>query len=225
MSLPDPREPKLSAEHPAPFAAAGGVREVPSTEPQREVWLADRLGAEASLAYNESVSLHLRGDLDVGALRRAVRELPARHDALRSTIGPDGLTIRAAIDPSALGSSALAEVPLHDLEAMPAEARAAELAAIARRHVEAPFDLERGPLLRAELVRLAADHHVLVLTGHHLVLDGWSIWVIVKDLAALYAITTGARTAPLPPAPSFIDYAAACAARAESAEVRANERW
>ena len=65
---------------------AARVRAVPSTEPQREVWLADRLGPEASLAYNESVSLHLRGELDVGALRHAVRELPRRHDALRSDV-------------------------------------------------------------------------------------------------------------------------------------------
>src|SRR5690606_28295977 len=94
-------------------AAAAGVREAPSTEPQREVWLADRLGPEASLAYNESVSLHLRGELDVGALRHAVRELPARHDALRSTFGADGLTIRAG------GAQAPElEVPLRDLEAL-----------------------------------------------------------------------------------------------------------
>ncbi|HWU86989.1 MAG TPA: aminotransferase class III-fold pyridoxal phosphate-dependent enzyme, partial [Kofleriaceae bacterium] len=103
-----------------PVAAEAGVREAPSTEPQREVWLADRLGAEASLAYNESVSLHLRGELDVGALRHAVRELPARHDALRATFGADGLTIRVGAQAPEL------EVPLRDLEALAPEAREAE---------------------------------------------------------------------------------------------------
>jgi amino acid adenylation domain-containing protein len=212
------RAPVVPVAAAAAAAAAAGVREAPSTEPQREVWLADRLGPEASLAYNESVSLHLRGDLDVAALRHAVRELPARHDALRSTFGPDGLTIRSAQPPEL-------EVPLRDLEELPPEAREAELAAITRRHVSEPFDVEQGPLVRAELVRLAADHHVLVFTGHHIVLDGWSYWVIVKDLAALYGLATGSRKTPLPPAPSFIDYAAACASRADSAEVHDNERW
>jgi len=195
----------------------GAARAVPSTEPQREVWLADRLGPEASLAYNESVSLHLRGELDVGALRHAVRELPRRHDALRSRFAADGLTLLVPAEAPELA------VAVVDLSGAPDPAAA--LAALAERHVTEPFELERGPLVRAELVRLDADHHVLVFTGHHIVLDGWSYWVIVKDLAALYGLAIGARAAPLPPAPSFADYAAATAAAADSPDVRANERW
>ena len=198
---------------------AGAARTVPSTEPQREIWLAARLGPEASLAYNESISLALRGELDVGALRLAVRELPVRHDALRSTFADDGLTVNIAVEPPAL------DVPLHELASLTDAERDAAFAAIRERHVAEPFDLERGPLVRAELVRLGPDHHVLVLTGHHIVLDGWSFWVLVKDLAALYAQHTGARAASLPPAPSFADYALDQAARADSPDVRANERW
>jgi amino acid adenylation domain-containing protein len=207
-------------------AAVAGMRSVPSTEPQREIWLADRLGPEASLAYNESVSLHLRGELDVAALRQALRQLPIRHDALRATFASDGLTMRAAqIDgPDAPAAPELI-VSLRELEDLAPEARDAELAAITARHVTEPFDLERGPLVRAELVRMTADHHVLVFTGHHIVLDGWSYWVLVKDLAALYGIATGSRSLALPAAPSFLDYAAACAASADSAEMRSNERW
>jgi amino acid adenylation domain-containing protein len=204
---------------PALPAAPGDARVVPSTEPQREVWLADQLGVEASLAYNESVSLHLRGELDVGALRHAVRELPRRHDAFRATFGADGTTLHVAADAPAL------EVPLVDLSDRPAADRDAAFAEVTARAVSAPFDVAQGPLIRAELVRLTPDHHVLVFTGHHIVLDGWSYWVIVKDLAALYGIATGARSAPLPPAPSFADYAAAQAARADAPELRANERW
>ncbi len=217
-------EMQASGFFPAPRLAtvavdAAGGREAPSTEPQREVWLADKLGREASLAYNESVSLHFRGELDVAALRHAVRQLPIRHDALRSTFAADGMTLRAA------ATSPELEVPLHDLEPLAPAARTAALAAIATRHVSTPFDLEHGPLVRAELVRLASDHHVLVFTGHHIVLDGWSYWVIVKDLAALYRLASGASSTALPPAPSFIDHATAVAARAESAEMRDNERW
>jgi len=198
-------------------ADAGAPRVVPSTEPQREVWLADSLGCEASLAYNESVSLHLRGELDVAALRHAVRELPQRHDALRASFSADGLQLRVPADAPSL------EVALVDLGGVPDPDAA--LAAIGERHVSEPFDLEHGPLLRAELLRLAADHHVLVLTGHHIVLDGWSFWVVVKDLAALYGLATGARREPLPPAPSFADYALAQARQAETAEAAAEVEW
>ncbi len=200
-------------------ATSTGERTVPSTEPQREVWLAAQLGPEASLAYNESVSLHLRGELNVGALRQAVRELPRRHDAFRATFDPDGVTLRVATDAPDMS------VPLTDLSDRAAVERELALTETAHRAVTEPFDLARGPLVRAELVRLTADHHVLLFTGHHIVLDGWSYWVIVKDLAALYGRATGARSAPLPVAPSFADYAAAEAARADSPEVRANERW
>ncbi len=191
---------------------------VASTEPQREVWLADRLSPQASLAYNESISLHLRGELDVGALRHALRDLIARHDALRATFSEDGTRLRIP------DARATPEFPLVDLSGDPSTAEA-KLAAIGARHVREPFDLEKGPLVRAELVRLAPDHHALVLTGHHIVLDGWSFWVLVKDLAALYGLATGARTAELPPAPSFVDYAANLAARADSPEVARNVAW
>ncbi len=191
-----------------------GRPEVPSTEPQREVWLAATLSADATLAYNESVSLHLRGELDIGALRAAVRELPARHDALRATFSADGTALRCS-DPPAL------EVPVRDLAALAPEARAAEFAAITARHVAEPFDLATGPLVRAELVRLEPNHHVLVFTAHHIVLDGWSYWVIVKDLGALYALATGARRTPLAAAPSFLDYAAGRAMHDDTT----NEQW
>src|SRR6185369_1035815 len=105
------------------------------------------------------------------------------------------------------------ELPLVDLTADSDPQRA--LSAICDRHIREPFDLSRGPLVRAELVRLAPDHHVLVLTGHHIVLDGWSFWVLVKELSALYAIALGTRNAPLEAAPSFIDYAAQLAQQAD----------
>lgn len=176
--------------------AEDGTRVVPTTEPQREIWLADQLGTEASLAYNESVSLHLRGALDVERLRAAVQALPQRHDALRATFSDDGLWLRIPAQAAAF------EIALRDVST--SQNPQADLAAICERHVSEPFDVSRGPLLRAEIVRLAPEHHVLVLTGHHIVLDGWSFWVLVKDLAAQYRsdVTHAVATAP-----SFADYA------------------
>ena len=173
---------------------------------------------DASLAYNESVSLHLRGALDVGALRTAVRELPARHERCARRSAPTALTLRVAATRRPL------EVPLHDLAALPPEARAAELAAIAGRHVAEPFDLERGPLFRAELVRLAPNHHVLVFTATTSSATAGRTGCSSRTSAALYALATGAR-ARAAAAGAVVRRLRRRAARAAAPRAPPNERW
>lgn len=185
-----------------PFADGVLSRVVPTTEPQREVWLADRLGRDASLAFNESVSLRLRGGLDAAALRVALQDLLARHDALRASFGPDGETL-------CVRDHAELALPVHDLSALDAAALDAAVAAQLKNAVDTPFALERDLLLRAELLRLASDEHLLLLTAHHIVCDGWSWWVIVRELGALYASVRGIAGEPVPPPESFADYALA----------------
>ena len=182
-----------------PFAGAALARVVPSTEPQREIWLACRLGPEASLAYNEAVRLDLRGVLDADALRVALEALVARHEALRGTFGPDGTEFLIAES---------AELPWRDddLRGLAADARDEALAMAMRDAVTTPFDLARGPLFRARLLRLAVDRHVLVLASHHGVCDGWSWSVLVGELAALYRAD---GSSDLGAADRFGDYALA----------------
>src|SRR6187549_3267180 len=84
---------KVTAVDYDPFAATSVARVVPTTEAQREMWLADRLGRDASLAYNESVTLHIEGALNVPALQSALRDLANRHEALRALISDDGLSL------------------------------------------------------------------------------------------------------------------------------------
>jgi len=172
-----------------PFAGEALARVVSTTAPQREIWLAATLEREASLAYNESVSLRLSGALDVGALQRALQLLLDRHEALRGTLSADGkeLYIAEHLD---------LRCDVVDLAARDPAARDAAVASMLQRAVTTPFDLEHGPLVRAELLRLAADNHLLVFTAHHIVCDGWSFGVIVRDLAAIYAQLTG-NGAPL----------------------------
>ena len=200
-----------------PFAEAPLARVVASTESQREVWLADQLSREASLAYNESVSLRLRGPLDVQALRCALQALVARHDALRATFGSDGKTLCIAealpIDIAPVALDALA----------PAQ-RDAAVAQALRDEVNRGFDLEHGPLLRARLFRLQADEHLLVLTAHHIVCDGWSYGVLVNDIGRLYACQLG-RPMELAAAVSFSDYALAQMAREGTPEFAADESY
>jgi len=154
----------------------------PLTSAQQEMWLAAQLSEGAAAAYNESVTLHFRGQLDVLALQTALNALVARHEALRITIAANGLSQR-------VHEPAPVELPVTDEP-------------LSRIEVEssAPFDLARGPLFRAVLLRLAPDHHALVLTIHHIVADGWSFGTLVQELAALYS--GASLTAPAP----FRDY-------------------
>ncbi|RSZ37270.1 MULTISPECIES: non-ribosomal peptide synthetase [unclassified Variovorax] len=187
---------------------SGGVVDciIPTTESQREVWLGATLGTEASMAYNESVVLRLRGELDQAALSRAMDRLLARHQALRSTISPDGTCMLV----SQPGANVLVE---HDLSALEPEARAQALRDAHEDAVCTPFPLEHGPLFRAVLYRLGRAEHELVMSAHHVVCDGWSWAVITEQLGHLYAEETGTGL-KLKAAPLFADFAAEEAAAA-----------
>ena len=196
---------------------AGGVLDVttdtsaPLTEPQLEILTAAQMGDEASCAFNESISLALDGDLDADALETSLNVVIARHDALRGHIGRGDERIHFA-------ATLALELPLHDCsgDRDPDAALASLIAADER----TPFDLWSGPLVRAVLVRLDATRHVLVFTAHHIVCDGWSINVILGELAACYRAARARHPAalplPLPEAPSFGQYARDAAASVQT---------
>ncbi|MFS8136549.1 MAG: condensation domain-containing protein, partial [Thermomonas sp.] len=216
MNLPAATQ-RVDAEEHDPFAGGEIARVVPTTEPQREVWLADRLGPDASLAFNESVSLRLRGRLNQSALASALQALLSRHDVLRSNFGPDGETLCIRME---------SELTLEcaDLSGLPASAREAAVASRQHQAVETPFDLVREPLFRAELLTLSTEEHLLLLTAHHIVCDGWSWWVIVRELGQLYA-DAQAIESTLPPVQSFADYALAEAMRATDSTAMADGHY
>ncbi len=186
-----------------PFAATTVARVVPTTEAQRELWLADKLGREASLAFNEAVTLQLDGSLDTDALQQAVLELSNRHEALRAVLSDDGLSLFISPD----GALHAAKVDLSMLSAAQQAEKTAQLRVAA---VETPFDLINGPLINATLVKLGADKHELLIAGHHVVCDGWSFGVLARELMQLYqAIHSGVGARALAPADSFGDFAEA----------------
>lgn len=184
-----------------PFGANEVQRVVPTTEAQREIWLADRLSPEASLAYNESISLFLDGPLNVGALELALQLLVNRHEALRSCIGPEGTELYVASQVT---------VPLQHIDLSGLDAAARESGVQAQRDdaVMCPFDLGSDVLIRATLVKLGPQSHELILATHHIVCDGWSFGVIASELMQIYR---SGPAADLPPAPGFADYAFALA--------------
>jgi amino acid adenylation domain-containing protein len=191
----------------ADSAAAGQV--APVTSAQREIWLAAQMGDDANCAYNEATTLRLRGDLNQDALRQALQGVVRRHDALRATFTSDGGSMVIA-DSLALG---VENVDLSDLSE---EARDQALDALLRREGETPFDLAQGPLLRATLARLAGQEHLLFLTAHHIVCDGWSFNVLLEELSQLYAQLSGAADSGIAAAPSYAAFAKQEAARRNS---------
>ena len=198
---------------PAPLTAdAPGP--VPLTESQLEIWLAAQLGDAASCAFNESVSLDLRGDLNLDAWQSAVDRVIARHDALRATFSATGEEMRIA-DPAPF------EYPFTDLSGSPATAEAA-YAKILDTDARTAFDLVKGPCVRAHLVKLAPGRHAFMLTAHHIICDGWSLNVIVSELGDIYASLCRAAEPQLPAALPFSVYARDQAKR-DAAELKKTE--
>ncbi|MEV5427836.1 non-ribosomal peptide synthase/polyketide synthase [Streptomyces sp. NPDC052701] len=191
-----------AAAPPEPIPPAPRDRPLPLSSGQRRLWFLDGLTAGGT-EYNTGVALRLRGPLDTAALRRALDRLAARHDSLRTTFTTvDGQVIQRVDDTAAL--------PLRtaDLRELPAEQREEAAERLLAEELGRPYDLAAGPLTRALLVQRADDDRLLLLAQHHIVTDGWSVGVLTRDLAALYAAEVSGTPHGLPaPAVQYPDFA------------------
>ncbi|MGV7211563.1 amino acid adenylation domain-containing protein, partial [Oxalobacteraceae bacterium A2-2] len=169
---------------------------------QQRLWFVDQL-AGGSAAYNVPRAFRLHGELDAAALRSSLDAIVARHEVLRS-----GIAAGAQQPLQQVRAAAAAPFACTSLEELQGEAREAALAALLRREAGHRFDLGGEVLLRAHLVRLAADQHVLALNMHHIVSDGWSQGVLMHELGTLYAANAGRPVPALPPLElQYADYA------------------
>jgi len=182
---------KVSREHPLPLSFS-----------QERLWLLEQI-APGTSTYNLPNALRLLGDLRVQALAGALNELARRHDSLRTTFALAGGPVQRIAPPAAL------PVPVVDLGGLPEPSREAEAVLQTAQEVLRPFDLARGPLVRARVLRLGPEDHVLILTMHHIVSDGWSMEVLVREMVALYGAARNGLPSPLPePALQYVDFAA-----------------
>ncbi len=200
--LPQPQEaapiPELEAE---PVAVVRSrLTEAPLTESQLEILLAAQLSAEANCSFNESFSVHLHGELNEPILHKGLNTFIARHDALRVTFAPDG-------DKQFFAPVLSLDLPLIDLSQLGATERQKRFDDWIAKDARDPFDLTKGPLVRATLFRFAPLHHVFVFTSHHIVFDGWSTNVFLDELSRLYSAEISGATAQLDSHMSFSDYA------------------
>ncbi|MBW8875033.1 MAG: non-ribosomal peptide synthase/polyketide synthase [Acidobacteria bacterium] len=171
---------------------------------QERLWFLEQLEPGTPF-YNIPGAVRLRGGLRPEVLTPALAELVARHGALRTTFGDqDGRPYQVIAPAVAVG------LPLIDLAALPPAAREGEVELLVTAETRRPFDLARGPLLRVVLYRLDGRDHVLVHTLHHIVSDGWSSEIFVREITALYRAFCAGRPSPLPPLPlQYADYAVA----------------
>ncbi|MDP3846050.1 MAG: amino acid adenylation domain-containing protein [Pseudomonas sp.] len=181
---------------PAPRSSA-----VPLSYAQQRLWFLQQLEPH-SAAYNMPAALRLRGELDLTALQRSFDHLLQRHEALRTRFyqgeGEAEQRVHAAL-PLAIGET--------DLAGLPAVEREERLRQMIDAEANGPFDLSQGPL-RLQLIRLALDEHVLLLTAHHIVADAWSLGILTRELSSCYAALRQGQNPQLPALPiQYADYA------------------
>jgi amino acid adenylation domain-containing protein len=189
--------PPLAPPRPRPRDGA-----LPLSFSQESLWLLSRLDPKSPL-YNIPMAVRLTGPLAVPALRSALDRVVARHEALRTVFvaGSAGPLLRIAAE-------VRAEIPVTDLSGLPAAARQRAASALADAEADRPFDLQAGPLVRACLLRLDSQEHVFLLTLHHIVSDGWSLALLLREMESLYRAALEGGQPSLPPLPvQYADFA------------------
>ena len=175
---------------------------LPLSFSQQRLWFLDQL-APGSPVYNIPAAVRLSGEVDAARLTRIFAAVVRRHEALRTTFAArEGRPVQVIAGELAL------EIPLLDLSGLPAEGKEERARALAADEAARPFDLERGPLLRLLLVRLGSREHLLLMTLHHIVADGWSMGVLLREVGELWGALAGGLPARLPELPvQYADFA------------------
>jgi len=197
---------------------ASGPRKVPFNQSQTEVWLATKISPEASRAFHEQVIYELDGPVDLAALRHAVQRVVQRHEGLRAREDPRGEGW--IVDPAR-------HVPVRDVDLthLPAGEREDERARLIRADIVEDFDLVTGPLVRFTLFTTGEDRHTLVISAHHVVVDGWSMGVLLSDLARYYGAACRSERFGEPSPDSLTSFLAEEAEYLGSEEYRATEAF
>ena len=186
----------------APIERIARDGEIPLSFAQQRMWFLDQLEPDSSL-YNIPFAVRVQGVIDASLLGRCFQEIVSRHEILRTTFANHSGQPVQVIAPSL--DLPLTEIDLRDL---PQEEREAEAGRLTAAEAQTSFDLENGPLLRVTVVHLAERESLLLLTMHHMIADGWSLGVLMKEIGVLYQAFAQGRPAPLGELPlQYADYA------------------
>jgi amino acid adenylation domain-containing protein len=185
-----------------PMVAVGRGMDLPLSFAQQRLWFLDQLESESPF-YNLPAVFRLSGELDIAILRRAVLEVISRHEILRTTFPMIAGRPRIKIE----ASKAIA-LPIVDLSGLPALQRDEEALELVTREARRHFDLGQGPLMRMSLFHLDQSEHLAIIVMHHIVSDGWSLALLMEEVAKLYGAFLNARPSPLPVLPvQYADFA------------------
>jgi amino acid adenylation domain-containing protein/FkbM family methyltransferase len=203
----------LAAEIEAQLQAAEGVMlppikrglregELPLSYAQQRLWFADQLMPGSAL-YNVAAAMRLSGPLNISALERTLREIIERHEVLRTSF-----PARQGEPVQVIAEQVEFELLVTDLSELGEAEREREARRLAEEEAQTPFDLAAGPLVRARLLRLGEAEHVALFTMHHIVSDGWSVGVLIKEVSQLYEAYSRGEESPLAELPiQYADYA------------------
>lgn len=175
---------------------------VPLSFAQQRLWFLEQLDP-GTPAYNITMGVRLSGTLDVEALQQSLQEIVRRHEVLRATFNVvDGHPVQV------VAPSVTLALPIVDLQTVPDDERMDHAQRLAMEEARRPLNLQTGPLLRVTLLRLGAEEHILLLVIHHIVSDGWSMGVFIREVAALYPAFSSGQPSPLPELKlQYADYA------------------
>jgi amino acid adenylation domain-containing protein len=174
-----------------PIVAVSREGNLPLSFAQQRLWFLDQLEPGSS-SYNVARARRLRGSLDVAALTAAINDIVRRHESLRTCFGSEqGTPFQQIMNHAPLA------IPVFDLLDLPDPEREVETERLATEEINQPFDLTEGPFLRARLIKVRDDDHVLVITIHHIAADEWSLAILFRELAVLYDAFTHGQPSPL----------------------------
>jgi glutamate-1-semialdehyde aminotransferase/acyl carrier protein len=196
------REPGASAISSAANAGSDANQnvQVPLTESQKQLWTLAHLSDEGARAYNQSVTLLLHGPLNLSAMRSALQQIVDRHEILRTTFNADG-------DYQQIAPSLGINLPLIDFAHLELPERQSQLGEWLAEEAQQTFDFVHGPLLKAFMLELEEQEHVLVITTHHIISDGWSFGALLGELKELYGAECKGEPSQLRRPRRFSEYA------------------
>ncbi len=174
----------------------------PLSYSQERLWFLDQLYPGSPL-YNIPTAVRLKGSLDYKALANSVNKIIARHESLRTRFIMAGETPMQSVS-----AQLKIDIPLIDLSGLPEDKKQAEVTRLSNTEAQKPFNLSDGPLIRLTLLKTAAEEHVLLLTMHHIISDGWSVGVFIREVGLFYNAEISGQQASMPPLPiQYPDYA------------------
>ncbi|AOX00349.1 hypothetical protein BJP34_13585 [Moorena producens PAL-8-15-08-1] len=178
------------------------LQSIPLSFSEERMWILDRL-EPGNPAYNRPTNIRLTGSLKVNALERAINEIVGRHEVFRTSFpAVDGQPIQA------IAPSLTVKLLIIELSHLPSNEQEIEVERIAVEEAQQRFDLSKLPLIQAKLLRLSEEENILLLTIHHIIFDGWSAGVLLKELAVHYEAFATGKSSPLPPLPiQYADFA------------------